>query len=137
MIDVAIDHLAASDLRHGVNELSVEEALVAGVCLLGTEFELARAWASGRISPLEAWAWASGQSERDKGREKKSNKTKDEFHNAPLEERCCYFLCSRVMRRWRASHSSSGNWPFATERNCLYRSVACFDMVKLIVSRCF
>jgi hypothetical protein len=40
LIDVAIDHLAASDLRHGVNELSIEEALVAGVGLLRAEFKL-------------------------------------------------------------------------------------------------
>ncbi len=40
-------------------------------------------------------------------------------------------MCSRAMRRWRASHSSFGNWPFATERNCLYRSVACLTWCSL------
>src|SRR5260370_33993526 len=50
--------------------------------------------------------------------------TKDMKLITHLEGALAYFVCSRVMRRWRASHSSSGNRPFATVRNFLYRSDA-------------
>jgi hypothetical protein len=41
LVDVAVEQLFAGDLGHGVDELGVEEALVAGTGLLGAEFELA------------------------------------------------------------------------------------------------
>ena len=41
LVDVAVEELFAGDLGHGVDELGVEEALVAGTGLLGAEFELA------------------------------------------------------------------------------------------------
>jgi hypothetical protein len=40
LVDVAVEHLPAGHLGHGVDELCVEEALVARTGLLGAEFEL-------------------------------------------------------------------------------------------------
>src|ERR1700735_1090373 len=68
---------------------------------------------------------AGAHSERSKGRGRRTKPVRRANLITHLGESPAYLMFSRVMRRWRASHSSSGNWPFATERNCLYRSVAC------------
>jgi hypothetical protein len=49
LVDVAVDHLFACDLGHGVDEFGVEEALVAGACLLGAELELSQGLGIGKI----------------------------------------------------------------------------------------
>jgi len=49
LIDVAIEHLLACDLGHGVDELRVEETLIAWVGLFGAEFELAEGLSVGKF----------------------------------------------------------------------------------------
>src|ERR1700752_4432614 len=71
-----------------------------------------------------ACARAQGATVKDRGRRTAAKRRVNFITH--LEGALSYFMCSRVMRRWRASHSSSGNCPFATERDFLYRSIACF-----------
>ena len=49
LVDVAVEHLPACDLGHGVDELGVEEALVARAGLLGAKFELGQGLGVGKI----------------------------------------------------------------------------------------
>ena len=49
LVDVAVEHLFASELGHGVDEFGVEEALVARTGLLGAEFELGESFGAGKI----------------------------------------------------------------------------------------
>jgi hypothetical protein len=48
LVDVAVEHLLAGDLGHGVDELGIEEALIARTCLLGAQFELGESLGVGK-----------------------------------------------------------------------------------------
>ena len=86
LVDVAVEHLLAGDLGHGVDELGVEEALVARAGLLGAEFELGQGLGVGKIFVDARRAYASGQERECKDREEgELQEPKSEFHNAPLE----------------------------------------------------
>ena len=121
LVGVACEHLLTGELGHGVDELCIEEALFARAGLLGADFQLMDGFGGGE-GLVDAGGGVAGGSEReDQGKREEEAELPDacrKFHNAPRGS-ACYFVCSRVMRRWRASHSSSGYWPFATERNCL------------------
>jgi hypothetical protein len=49
LVDFAVEHLSSGNLGHGVDELGVEEALVAGASLLGSEFELGEGLGVGKV----------------------------------------------------------------------------------------
>ena len=49
LVNVALKHLLAGNLGHGMDELGVEEALVAGAGLLGSNFELGQGLSVGKI----------------------------------------------------------------------------------------
>jgi hypothetical protein len=49
LIDVAVEHLFARDLGHDVDEFGIEEALIAGIGLLGAQLELHEGLGIGKI----------------------------------------------------------------------------------------
>jgi hypothetical protein len=83
LVDVTIKHLLAGDLGHGVDELCVEEALVARACLLGTKFELSEHLGAGEIVVVGGGVDRSAERKKQRYRKKNGGGTKDEFHNAP------------------------------------------------------
>jgi hypothetical protein len=87
LVNVAVQHLLSSNLGHGVDELGVEEALVAGAGLLGSNFELGQGLGVGKIAVDRGGGRERAWSESEGQREKNGSETKSKFHNAPQRER--------------------------------------------------
>ncbi len=92
LVDVAVEHLSSGNFGHGVDELGVEEALVAGAGLLGSEFELGQG-----LGVREIVVHGGGVRERTGGesegqRKKDCSETKSKFHNAPRRERLLLYV---------------------------------------------
>ena len=69
LVDVAVEHLLAGNLGHGVDELGVEKALVAGAGLLGSKFELGEGLGVGEIVVNGGGMRAgAGREAKDRGR---------------------------------------------------------------------
>ncbi len=87
LVDVAVEHLAAGNFGHGVDELGVEEALVAGAGLLSFDFELGQGLGVGEIAVDGGGVRERAGSESEGQRKKDCSETKSKFHNAPRRER--------------------------------------------------
>jgi len=65
LVDFAVEHLSSGNLGHGVDELGVEEALVAWAGLLGSEFELGEGLGVGKVVVHGGWVRERAGSESE------------------------------------------------------------------------
>jgi hypothetical protein len=84
LVDIAVEHLSAGDLGHGVDQLRVEEALIARACLLGADLQLREGLRVGEVIDVAGRMGQRVGRERQGQGKKNSRETKSESHNAPL-----------------------------------------------------
>jgi len=135
LVEVAIHHLFAGDLGHGVDELGVEEALVARACLLGAQFELGQGLSIGKIFVDVGGVDRGAECEIQRQGKKEGSETKDEFHT--------HLEGAQLLHVFEGDEAVAG-LPLLVRKLAvchgeeLFVQVGrLFRMVKLIVSRCF